>query len=171
MFNMESPPGLRGLAQQMLLLATLSPSLSSAAVLDLRDPVPAGYVAAPYYPAPYGGWDSSWSSAYEKAVALVSQMTVAEKVNITGGTGLYMVSGGFPSLPQNSVSLPPFLRERLADTISVLRVRFEMIDLESCSRTFIFSNQCLLLRQDDASATQAACRAWVSPTSVCKTDP
>ncbi|KAI3322991.1 glycoside hydrolase family 3 protein [Xylariaceae sp. AK1471] len=89
MFNMESPPGLRGLAQQLLLLVTL-PSLSSAAVLDNRDPVPAGYVAAPYYPAPYGGWDDSWSAAYSKAVALVSQMTIAEKVNITGGTGLYM---------------------------------------------------------------------------------
>ncbi|TGJ80285.1 hypothetical protein E0Z10_g8473 [Xylaria hypoxylon] len=87
MFNMESPSGLRGLTLLSLLLL---PSLASAAALDLRDPVPAGYASPPYYPAPYGGWVSDWSSAYGKAVALVSRMTVAEKVNITAGTGMYM---------------------------------------------------------------------------------
>ncbi|KAI8630181.1 glycoside hydrolase family 3 protein [Xylariaceae sp. FL1651] len=89
MFNMESPLGLRGLVLSLVL--SLS---SSAAVLDNRDPVPAGFVAAPYYPTPYGGWDDAWSDAYGKAVALVSQMTVAEKVNITAGTGLYMFLSG-----------------------------------------------------------------------------
>jgi hypothetical protein len=87
MLNMlESPPGLRGLALLMIPL-----SLASAAVIDNRDALPAGFVAAPYYPTPYGGWDDDWSDAYTKATALVSRMTVAEKVNITGGTGLYMV--------------------------------------------------------------------------------
>ncbi|KAI0397051.1 glycoside hydrolase family 3 protein [Xylariaceae sp. FL0594] len=109
---MESQPGLRGLAQVLLLLSS-SPSLSLASpavpVIEARDPLPAGYVSAPYYPAPYGGWDASWSDAYDKAVALVSQMNIAEKVNITGGTGLFMVRRcvgntgsvprlGFPSL-------------------------------------------------------------------------
>ena len=65
-------------------LATASP------VLQSRDDVPAGYVAAPYYPAPYGGWVSNWTASYEKAAALVGQMTLAEKANLTAGTGIYM---------------------------------------------------------------------------------
>ncbi|KAI0514369.1 beta-glucosidase-like protein [Xylaria bambusicola] len=83
MFNMEPPSGLRRLAMLLALL----PSLASAATLDYRDPVPAGYASPPYYPAPYGGWDDDWGGAYEKAVAMVSSMTIAEKVNITAGTG------------------------------------------------------------------------------------
>ncbi|RYC55203.1 hypothetical protein CHU98_g11000, partial [Xylaria longipes] len=89
MFNTESPSGLR--SRGVALLVLLLPSLASAAALDNRDPVPAGYASPPYYPAPYGGWDDEWSEAYEKAVALVSRMTVAEKVNITAGTGMYML--------------------------------------------------------------------------------
>ncbi|PKY03073.1 beta-glucosidase-related glycosidase [Aspergillus campestris IBT 28561] len=44
----------------------------------------------PYYPAPKGGWLSDWEDAYEKAHELVSQMTLAEKVNLTTGTGIFM---------------------------------------------------------------------------------
>ncbi|KAI1260027.1 glycoside hydrolase family 3 protein [Xylariaceae sp. FL1019] len=84
---MESPLGIRSL---VLLALSSCPLLASAAAVESRDPVPAGYVAAPYYPAPYGGWDDGWSAAYEKAVALVSNMTLAEKTNITAGTGQYM---------------------------------------------------------------------------------
>lgn len=64
--------------------------LSSGAVLQPRDDVPAGYVAAPYYPTPYGGWASDWADAYTKAAKLVSQMTLAEKTNISAGTGFFM---------------------------------------------------------------------------------
>lgn len=49
-----------------------------------------GYVAAPYYPAPYTGWVDSWSDSVQKAKALVDTMTLAEKANITAGTGIYM---------------------------------------------------------------------------------
>ncbi|EKG18303.1 Glycoside hydrolase family 3 [Macrophomina phaseolina MS6] len=52
--------------------------------------VPDGYVAAPAYPAPYGGWVEEWSASYAKAAELVSQMTLAEKTNITTGTGYFM---------------------------------------------------------------------------------
>ncbi|KAI1827887.1 glycoside hydrolase family 3 protein [Xylaria intraflava] len=90
MFAIGSAPVLHSLT----LLALLVPSLVSAAVLDRRDTVPAGYASPPYYPTPYGGWDDDWSGAYEKAVSLVSRMTLAEKVNITAGTGLYMTSTG-----------------------------------------------------------------------------
>ena len=56
-----------------------------------RNAVPAGYEARPYYPTPKGGWISSWSKAYAKAENVVSQMTLAEKVNVASGVGLYMV--------------------------------------------------------------------------------
>ncbi|KAK0643033.1 glycosyl hydrolase family 3 N terminal domain-containing protein [Cercophora newfieldiana] len=55
-----------------------------------RDAVPRGFSAIPYYPAPHGGWVPSWKDSYAKAQALVSQMTLAEKTNITGGAGIYM---------------------------------------------------------------------------------
>lgn len=82
--NMGCPSGLRSLS--LFLLA----NTASAAAVSARDPVPSGFVAAPYYPAPYGGWADDWSESYGKAVKLVSQMTLAEKVNVTAGTGLYM---------------------------------------------------------------------------------
>lgn len=50
------------------------------------------YVASPYYPAPHGGWDDEWTEAYEKATELVARMTLAEKTNLTSGSGIYMGS-------------------------------------------------------------------------------
>ncbi|EON66404.1 hypothetical protein W97_05501 [Coniosporium apollinis CBS 100218] len=60
------------------------------------------------YPSPPGGTDAAWEAAYAKAAALVRQMTLPEKVNITTGTGwtMGMCVGntgpvarlGFPSL-------------------------------------------------------------------------
>ncbi|KAL4774413.1 putative beta-glucosidase F [Aspergillus nidulans var. acristatus] len=44
----------------------------------------------PYYPAPNGGWVSTWAEAYEKAHRIVSNLTLAEKVNLTTGTGIFM---------------------------------------------------------------------------------
>ncbi|KAI9048909.1 hypothetical protein LZ554_006760 [Drepanopeziza brunnea f. sp. 'monogermtubi'] len=70
-----------------LFLALLS--LSSGLIRE-RDNVPAGFVAAPYYPTPRGGWVSEWSAAYAKAQLVVANMTLAEKVNLTTGTGLLM---------------------------------------------------------------------------------
>ncbi|KAK0728134.1 glycosyl hydrolase family 3 N terminal domain-containing protein [Lasiosphaeria miniovina] len=72
-----------------LVLAALG-SLCNATPVNSRDNVPAGYYAAPYYPAPHGGWLASWSESYAKAQQLVSRMTLAEKTNITGGCGIYM---------------------------------------------------------------------------------
>ncbi|KAI1084119.1 glycoside hydrolase family 3 protein [Whalleya microplaca] len=84
-FNMECPIGFRGLS-----LLFLTSTASARSIVKERDPVPDGYVAAPYYPAPYGGWADDWSDSYSKAVEVVSQMTIAEKVNITAGTGIFM---------------------------------------------------------------------------------
>ena len=44
----------------------------------------------PVYPAPKGGTDSAWASSYIKAAALVREMTLVEKVNITTGIGWSM---------------------------------------------------------------------------------
>lgn len=52
--------------------------------------LPAGYSAPSYYPAPYTGWIADWSESVQKAKALVDTMTLAEKANITAGTGIFM---------------------------------------------------------------------------------
>ena len=69
---------------------------------------PEGGQSDPWYPAPRGGSVTAWEEAYKKAAALVGQMSVVEKVNITTGTGweMGMCVGntgpverlGFPSL-------------------------------------------------------------------------
>ncbi|KAK4634791.1 Beta-glucosidase 1 [Fulvia fulva] len=41
----------------------------------------------PHYPAPWGEGLGDWASAYEKARAFVSQLTLLEKVNLTTGVG------------------------------------------------------------------------------------
>ncbi|AEO61246.1 glycoside hydrolase family 3 protein [Thermothelomyces thermophilus ATCC 42464] len=62
----------------------------------------------PWYPAPKGGIAKTWAESYEKAAKMVSKMTLAEKVNVTTGTGWQMglavgtngpaVHVGFPQL-------------------------------------------------------------------------
>lgn len=69
---------------------------------------PAQGQSPPWYPSPLGGTDKLWEESYRKAAALVSQMTLVEKVNVTTGTGwgMDMCVGntglierlGFPSL-------------------------------------------------------------------------
>jgi len=62
----------------------------STSHISARDDVPAGFYAPPYYPAPPGGWSPAWTDAYAKAQLVVANMTLAEKVNLTTGTGLLM---------------------------------------------------------------------------------
>ncbi|GLA49826.1 CAZyme family GH3 [Aspergillus niger] len=72
----------------LALLAGIIPwSTASSPPLNTRDD---GAFSPPYYPAPNGGWLSDWASAYEKAQKVVSNMTLAEKVNLTTGTGMFM---------------------------------------------------------------------------------
>ncbi|KAI9925170.1 hypothetical protein ASPWEDRAFT_120280 [Aspergillus wentii DTO 134E9] len=58
--------------------------------LNSRDSNADEYSSPPYYPTPKGGWISNWTQAYEKAHRVVSNMTLAEKVNLTTGTGMFM---------------------------------------------------------------------------------
>lgn len=41
----------------------------------------------PYYPSPWGAGTGDWATAYTKARAFVSQLTLLEKVNLTTGVG------------------------------------------------------------------------------------
>ncbi|KAK4139960.1 glycoside hydrolase superfamily [Dichotomopilus funicola] len=62
----------------------------------------------PWYPAPKGGIAKTWAASYDKAAKMVAKMTLAEKVNVTTGTGWEMglavgtnapaVHVGFPQL-------------------------------------------------------------------------
>lgn len=52
--------------------------------------LPDGYESPSYYPSPKGGWVPEWAEAYDKAHAVVANMTLAEKVNLTTGTGYLM---------------------------------------------------------------------------------
>ncbi|KAI9149528.1 putative beta-glucosidase F [Paramyrothecium foliicola] len=65
-------------------------AIGQSAAVQQRSDVPAGYYVPAYYPAPFGGWVEDWADSYEKAKALVDRMTLAEKTNITAGTGIYM---------------------------------------------------------------------------------
>ncbi|KAK7566151.1 beta-glucosidase 2 precursor [Phyllosticta paracitricarpa] len=64
------------------------------------------YTSPPWYPTPVGGWLNEWSASYDKAAQLVSRMTLAEKTNITSGTGFLMgrCTGNTGSAPR--VSFP-----------------------------------------------------------------
>lgn len=80
-----SSVGLRG-----LLAASLLTPASLAGTMGPRADLPAGYSGIPYYPAPYTGWIANWTESVQKAKTLVESMTLAEKANITTGTGIYM---------------------------------------------------------------------------------
>ncbi|KAI1823513.1 glycoside hydrolase superfamily [Xylaria intraflava] len=55
----------------------------------------------PVYPSPLGTGTGDWANAYSKAKALVSRLTVEEKVNLTGGiTADSSCSGIIPPIPR-----------------------------------------------------------------------
>jgi beta-glucosidase len=59
------------------------------------------YGQSPHVDAPIAVGVGSWSEAYSKARALVSQMTVEEKVNLTGGISMEnSCSGNIPGVPR-----------------------------------------------------------------------
>ncbi|EEP76442.1 hypothetical protein UREG_01291 [Uncinocarpus reesii 1704] len=79
------------------LLSLLATRVSTSVVepfgvehLENRADVPDNFRSPPYYPTPKGGWVPAWEEAYAKAHAVVSKMTLAEKVNLTTGTGFLM---------------------------------------------------------------------------------
>nr|QLJ82605.1 beta-1, 4-glucosidase T2 [Aspergillus fresenii]QLJ82606.1 beta-1, 4-glucosidase T2 [Aspergillus fresenii] len=59
-------------------------ALTAASVVSAQDDLA---FSPPYYPSPWANGQGEWADAYKRAVDLVSQMTLAEKVNLTTGTG------------------------------------------------------------------------------------
>ncbi|CAG7944740.1 unnamed protein product [Penicillium salamii] len=51
---------------------------------------PSGSETVPWYPTPLGGTSSQWKESYAKAQEMVQAMSIAEKVNVTTGTGWQM---------------------------------------------------------------------------------
>ncbi|KAJ4364234.1 hypothetical protein N0V95_000856 [Ascochyta clinopodiicola] len=64
--------------------------LAAGGIWAYKASVPLDGLSPPWYPAPKGGADPAWEESYKKAAALVKQMTLVEKVNITTGTGWSM---------------------------------------------------------------------------------
>lgn len=65
---------------------------STYAGANSPDPVTAAgtkdfQASPPFYPSPWGSGAGDWGSAYTKARAFVSQLTLLEKVNMTTGVG------------------------------------------------------------------------------------
>jgi len=68
--------------RQIFPAATYPDALSPAAAEGAKF----GQSSPPFYPSPWMDGQGDWASAYEQAKALVSQMTLLEKVNITTGS-------------------------------------------------------------------------------------
>jgi beta-glucosidase len=103
---MKHSPDTRAVASHTLSMSFSKSALfavsllcSSVAALPTANPIEvygklekrASVFSPPYYPSPKGGWTPDWQASYAKAQNIVSQMTLVEKVNLTTGTGLYMV--------------------------------------------------------------------------------
>ncbi|KAK4663728.1 hypothetical protein QC763_610960 [Podospora pseudopauciseta] len=78
----------------------------------------------PWYPTPKGGIAASWADSYAKASKMVSKMTLAEKVNVTTGTGWEMGLAVGTNAPAIHVGFPQLqlqdgpLGIRFADNIT-----------------------------------------------------
>jgi beta-glucosidase len=64
--------------------------LATGGIWAWKVSVPLDGLSPPWYPTPKGGTDKLWEESYKKAAAMVKQMTLPEKVNITTGTGWSM---------------------------------------------------------------------------------
>lgn len=78
-----------------------------------------------YYPTPQGGSDKRWQDHYKKAAEMVSKMSLAEKINITTGTGWQMGPCVGNTGSADSVGFPGLclqdgpLGVRFADSVTV----------------------------------------------------
>lgn len=63
-------------------------------------------MSPPWYPTPQGGSATSWADSYKKAALMVQRMTLAEKVNVTTGTGWMMGLAVGTNGPATHVGFP-----------------------------------------------------------------
>ncbi|EAT85191.1 hypothetical protein HBI56_074000 [Parastagonospora nodorum] len=98
--------------------------LATGGIWAWKVSVPEDGLSPPWYPAPKGGADKLWEESYKKAAAMVKEMTLPEKVNLTTGTGWSMDMcvgqvGGVPRLKFPSLCLQDGpLGLRFADNIT-----------------------------------------------------
>ncbi|EXJ86396.1 beta-glucosidase [Capronia epimyces CBS 606.96] len=95
------------IAFSVLILAVLASAIGGGGYWIYTTGQPYGQ-SPPWYPTPRGGTLSSWQQSYDKAQKMVERLSLAEKVNITTGTGWAMdlcvgntapaVHVGFPGL-------------------------------------------------------------------------
>ncbi|KGO73250.1 Glycoside hydrolase, superfamily [Penicillium italicum] len=87
LFRLHSWWNIAGLFTIALLVVWFSirglPWSSAGAAID-------EFRAVPWYPTPLGGTSEQWKESYVKAQEMVREMTLAEKVNVTTGTGWQM---------------------------------------------------------------------------------
>ena len=74
----------------LVFLAATVLILATGGIWAYKVSAPEDGLSPPWYPSPKGGTDKAWEESYKKAAALVKQMTLPEKVNITTGTGWAM---------------------------------------------------------------------------------
>lgn len=74
----------------VLLFVAATVMILSAGGIWVWKLAPPNGMSPPWYPTPKGGTDPAWEESYKKAAALVKQMTLVEKVNVTTGTGWSM---------------------------------------------------------------------------------
>ena len=72
-----------------------------------RKATPLDGQSPPWYPSPKGGTLAPWEESYKKAAAMVSKMSLLEKVNITTGTGWSQDLCVGNTAPSSSVFFPP----------------------------------------------------------------
>ncbi|KAJ2897944.1 putative glycoside hydrolase family 3 protein [Zalerion maritima] len=63
-------------------------------------------LSPPWYPSPKGGTARAWADSYAKAASMVETMTLAEKVNVTTGTGWMMGPAVGTTGPAEKVGFP-----------------------------------------------------------------
>jgi beta-glucosidase len=89
----------------ILLIWVLLGAGGAFAYKKLKEEPPYGLSPA-WYPTPLGGTASTWAASYAKAAAMVSRMTLAEKVNVTTGVGWMMGLAVGTNAPAALVGFP-----------------------------------------------------------------
>lgn len=152
-----------GIKSLALVALTSQVSWSDAAAIDVRQ-VPAGYVAASYYPAPFGGWTADWADSYERAKALVDRMTLAEKTNITSGSGIFMGKIDVKSFNAKCARLTHYrVRTREATSRTSTNLHSRCVGNTGSAERVGFPQLCLA---DSATGVRQADNVTVFPSGI-----
>ncbi|KAL9135722.1 MAG: hypothetical protein Q9175_003078 [Cornicularia normoerica] len=81
--------------------------LIAMAVWVWRKATPLDGQSPPWYPSPKGGTLAPWEESYKKAAAMVSKMSLVEKVNVTTGTGWSQDLCVGNTAPASNAGFPP----------------------------------------------------------------